>query len=587
MIKQFTLLLALLAFLQDASAQCEPQSLQCNSPVQACDYSINNPQYWNDLLWWDNNLLSHDLAEVGVDLSLAIRDTCPGGGILSVRCLLFLDLDGNGTQETVVDSDNPPASGMVHFNNAGNPNYTGGTPRLFDQRPVLDALKWRFELQTSTQGDTTHFRLSWVSDAAPAVYEMLELAYGNHRVQWIVTNAMGGQQICEKNISAKDCKAPTVVCLNGLSVNIMPTQLITLWSTDFLQYTEDNVTPTGLIKTGVRKAGTGVGFPLDPNGTPITSLSFSCEELGPQEVELWAQDLAGNSDYCQVTVLIQDNQGFCGDPPAFIKACANTDCEDGLEEMNYEFEVYHPFLPPTSFFDLDNCGSINQVLPPDSEVVITPSKDDNFTNGVSSYDMVLIKKHIDGIDLFDTPYQWIAADANNDQVIDTLDIVECKKLILGFYLELPNNRSWRFVDKSYVFPSPDPLSAPFPESITVNTSNLPSTDLEFIGVKICDLTCGNLVGFYDLEPEDQHLIGTPQPNPTVEGAMLPIQLVAAEHVLLEVSDISGRLLFQQEIRLPAGPAMLEIPASAMAQAGVYIWRVRAGEVTQAGKILRY
>ena len=540
MSKFLLLVLALSPSFSKMAAQCEPQLLNCNAAIQACDLTNNNPQYWNEVYWWDNSNQAHDLAETKIDLNLAVKDTCPGS-TLSVRCLLFLDLDGDGLEETVVDSDNPPAAGTVNFNNAGNPNYTGGTPRIFDERAVPADQKWRFAIKTTLVGDSSNFSLLWVNDAVPTVFEQPELAYGTHKVRWIVTDNAGNVKTCEKAFTVKDCKKPTVVCLNGLSVNIMPTGMIQLWATDFLQYTEDNATPNNLIKLGIRKSGTGTGFPVDANGNPVTSLVFTCDELGDQAVELWAIDAAGNADFCVTYVIVQDNLGNCNNSPGPIMACATVGCGNTfLDEVIFNFSVNDPFLPPFTYFDLGACGSINVLLPPNTDVVITPALDVNPLNGVSTFDMVQLQQFIDGITPFSSPYQWIAADANHDNLVDSLDVLECKKLILGIYTELPNNTSWRFVDKSYVFPSPNPLSAPFPESITVNTSNLPVVTPEFVGIKICDITCAGLVGFYDLTPENLHLIGTPAPNPTSEGAMLPLQLVGAETVLLEVMDFSDR-----------------------------------------------
>ncbi len=56
----------------------------------------------------------------------------------------------------------------------------------------------------------------------------------------------------------------------------------------------------------------------------------------------------------------------------------------------------------------------------------------------------------------------IAADANRSGSITSFDIVEFRKLILGIYDELPNNTSWRFVDKSYFVPEP---IQPLPDSV--------------------------------------------------------------------------------------------------------------------------
>lgn len=102
-----------------------------------------------------------------------------------------------------------------------------------------------------------------------------------------------------------DTIRPTVVCFNGVIINIMPTQMVTMWAPDFLQYAQDNVTPANLIQFGLRKSGEGVGF---PQGTSIT---YNCDELGMQLVELWAMDEAGNANFCQVTLEVRDDLGAC------------------------------------------------------------------------------------------------------------------------------------------------------------------------------------------------------------------------------------------------------------------------------------
>jgi hypothetical protein len=99
---------------------------------------------------------------------------------------------------------------------------------------------------------------------------------------------------------------------------------------------------------------------------------------------------------------------------------------------------------------------------------IEPEKDDNPLNGVTTYDLVLISKHILGLEPLNSPYKMIAADANKSGSITTFDIVEIRKLILGIYTELPNNTSWRFVDKSFSFPNANnPFQTAFPEVISV------------------------------------------------------------------------------------------------------------------------
>ena len=114
---------------------------------------------------------------------------------------------------------------------------------------------------------------------------------------------------------------------------------------------------------------------------------------------------------------------------------------------------------------------------------LTPEKDDNPSNGVTTYDLVLINKHILGIESFNSPYKMIAADASNTGSITSFDIVELRKLILGIYTKLPNNTSWRFVPKDYSFPNAqNPFQTAFPEY--KNCIAPQSSTVEFTAIKI-------------------------------------------------------------------------------------------------------
>ncbi|MCC6461088.1 MAG: hypothetical protein IT260_11495 [Saprospiraceae bacterium] len=110
--------------------------------------------------------------------------------------------------------------------------------------------------------------------------------------------------------------------------------------------------------------------------------------------------------------------------------------------------------------------------------------------GISALDLVLINRHILGIQALNSPYQIIAADANRSQSISAVDIVELRKLILGIYpTGLPSNTSWRFVDKDYSFPDPaDPFTTVFPEKKEVNVSPSGSAqEANFVAIKVGDV----------------------------------------------------------------------------------------------------
>lgn len=138
-------------------------------------------------------------------------------------------------------------------------------------------------------------------------------------------------------------------------------------------------------------------------------------------------------------------------------------------------------------------GSLCLCTLPGVEQVFTPEKDSDPLNGVSTYDLVLISKHILGIEsfnfplTFESPYKMIAADGNKSNEITTFDIVELRKLILGIYNDLPGNTSWRFIDAAFAFPNPDnPFQTSFPE---VKKFEIPpfGEDGHFIALKVGDV----------------------------------------------------------------------------------------------------
>jgi len=462
------------------------------SPVTYCDYSTNDPYLWNQSYWWDG--VSHDLCEGDAPLTITATDACSGANI-NITYLLFLDLDGDGTMETVVNSNNTPAPGTVQYNNLGTPSYSGGVTRVFDGRPVPSQDIYRWANHQVVSGTSRTASVQWKTFAQmPTPSNPLgtagvapQLPYGTHKIKWTITDGCGNETYCEYQFVVKDCKAPTVVCLNGLSVNIMPGGMITMWAVDFLQYGEDNCTPSNLLKYAIRKAGQGTGFPVDALGNPITSVTFDCTELGEQPVELWAQDLAGNASFCQTFIDVQDPDNVCSPNNKIdVAGALKTEANDGLEDANVNLQS-----GTTSLFDMtDNQGaySFTDGANANDNYTVTPTKDDNPLNGVSTYDLVLISKHILGLEPLSSPYKMIAADANKSNSITTFDIVEIRKLILGIYTELPNNTSWRFVDKSFAFPNQaNPFQTQFPETKSVAGATVDQLNNDFVAVKVGDV----------------------------------------------------------------------------------------------------
>jgi hypothetical protein len=148
-------------------------------------------------------------------------------------------------------------------------------------------------------------------------------------------------------------------------------------------------------------------------------------------------------------------------------------------------------------------------VPIGEDFVITPEKDTLPLNGVSTFDLVLIRRHILGADTLDSPYKIIAADINKSGAVSTFDIVEIRKLILVINTSFPNNTSWRFVDASYVFPNPsNPFAEPFPESIFVNDLINDELDVNFVAIKIGDVNNSVVTSLFTSGSENEGKLET-------------------------------------------------------------------------------
>ncbi|MCA0236377.1 MAG: HYR domain-containing protein [Bacteroidetes bacterium] len=471
----------------------QPPIMVCpSSPDTVCDNSTNNAALWNESYWFDTQNEIHDLCEAPADLNINASDLCSGTN-LSVRYLLFLDLDGDGTMETVVSSTNPPADGTVRYNNANTANFAGGTVRNFDERAVAANQKYRFALQTSVVNGSLTAGVRWNTAASPGNYVLPELPHGKHKIKWIVGDGCGNESVCEYTIVVRDCKPPSIFCQGGWGVTLMPTGMVTLFASDFLLQAVDNCTPEENLIFGIQTADGPQQFPLDNNGQPVISITFDCSDVGAQTVELWAMDQAGNADYCSAIITIQDPLNNCGggQTQATVAGVMQTEMDYGLEECDVELSGQSPNGTAFNQFVMTNDQGyfeFPEAIPTMSDYTLTPTKDNNPLNGVTTYDLVLINKHILGLETLGSPYKMIAADANRSGSITTFDIVELRKLILGIYEDLPNNTSWRFVDRDYQFDNPaNPFQSVFPENKTVSDIQGTQVENSMVAIKIGDV----------------------------------------------------------------------------------------------------
>jgi hypothetical protein len=256
-------------------------------------------------------------------------------------------------------------------------------------------------------------------------------------------------------------------------------------------------------------------------------------------VQLWAEDKAGNADFCQVILLVQDGLERCG-VKASVYGTIKTESGKGMVGVYMLLNApSHPAFPPAYFLISDTSGQFifTNALPIPATAEICPIKDDDHINGVDALDMAIINKHILGIKPLDSQYKMISADVNKSGTVTTLDVVGIRSLILGKEKEFPSNLSWRFFDKKSVLPS-------LRECISVT---MPQTEsLDFIATKIGDVNTSAapnmnmtpIVRTIYLDTEDKEV----QPGAVIEVPFLASEALSAQQFTmayegLELLDI--------------------------------------------------
>ncbi|MEO7176334.1 MAG: HYR domain-containing protein [Saprospiraceae bacterium] len=332
-----------------------------------------------------------------------------------------------------------------------------------------DDLKWTYKIDLNNDGQ---YDITGTGNNASGTY-----AVGTHRVLWTVEDGCGNKQTCNKLFTVKDCKVPSAVCYNGLAADLMPIDtdgdgdpdagMVTIWAVDFNASSFDNCTPQSKLK---------FSFSAD---TLDKGKSFDCSDLGTNIVQMWVTDEAGNQDWCETYIIIQDNLLACITTKAQVSGYVKTEGGVGVEDAG--ISIIHNAIPYNTDMT-DVLGNWKIQAPVGVSYQLAGMRNDKPLNGVTTLDIVLIQKHILGKAPLSSIYQLVAADVNHSNNVSAADLVELRKLILGKITSFTNNTSWRMVVPTSATKLVDVVG-----QRSVNNLDTAVTNQEFIGVKIGDI----------------------------------------------------------------------------------------------------
>ena len=329
---------------------------------------------------------------------------------------------------------------------------------------------------------------------------------GTHKIVYSFEDRCGNLSSCEQLFTIKNCKAPTPYCLNGLATSLMPVDtnkdgrpdigMVAIWASDF-----NNGSKHPCPNYSVAMSFSPVTAAADGTPVVVPGRTYTCDSLiGKKEVKVYfaAVDPKGKvvlddnnrvvQDFCSTFITIQDNFNVCGAGAGgryAVNGTLTTESDVPVKDVS----VYLEGSEKTMMTGNTGSYNFNEIL--GGSYMVRPFKNDDHINGVSTLDLVMIQRHILGIEKLNSPYKLIAADVNKDQKVTASDLIELRKLILGVTNSFADNNSWRFVDKTYKFQ--DLINAQaesFPEVYSMSniTSNM---QINFYSVKVGDVN-GNV-----------------------------------------------------------------------------------------------
>ena len=313
------------------------------------------------------------------------------------------------------------------------------------------------------------FEITWTTDIPndQGNGSFLDVPVGVYFIDYTVSDDCGNVSYISQAIEVEDCKLPTPLCITGADIVLMDNGELELPATTFDAGSYDNCT--------------GPLYYSYTADIADSLLWLDCDSLGQVNVTIWVTDQYGNQDFCETFFFLFDGQGNACYAPPRIGGFVYSSYEEPMEDVDIQVNDSSQVLT-------DQDGYYLMELDYGGDYSVFPEYDDDPLNGVTTFDQVLISKHILGVEPLQGPYDIIAADANNSGTVTTSDIVEIRKIVLGLQDGFSGLGPWRFVDATYQFPNPDdPWQDIFPELLQFNDLTEDVLDADFIGIKVGDV----------------------------------------------------------------------------------------------------
>lgn len=368
-----------------------------------------------------------------------------------------------------------------------------------------DELVFKVTWDRNSDGFTDGDISSSIVGAYPRYRFIHRMPVGAHTVKIELQDRCGNSTERMVSITVTDARTPAPRCINSLVVPLTPLApgidadgdgdtdpgAVTIWAKDLLSSSQlDDC--SGPLRYSVHRAER-IEARLERPSPQADHVVLTCDDRPTELLYVYAWDVAGNFDYCETYVLLQDagNQ-LCpelgdGSVAGFVRNTRGIPVEGARILLEGD--------QPAQTLSNKDGAFLFQFLKENRDYSITASIDTNHRVGVTTYDIVMIMRHILGDEPFTSPYQYLAADVDMSGSITILDVIQIRKLVLSLDLELGTSPNFRFVPANLSFERPENiLKTRFPEQVLIRNLSGRIVNAGLIAVKLGDVTGDALSG---------------------------------------------------------------------------------------------
>lgn len=366
---------------------------------------------------------------------------------------------------------------------------------------------------------------------------------GTTKVAYSIRYGCGKTYYCYTNVTVKNGSKPVPYCLGYLITTLMGVD------TD-----KDGKVDNGMVEIWAKDLDKGshslcghtplrFSFSKDVNDM---SKTFTCDQVGKNEVPIWVTDSKGAQNFCLVEIDIQNNganipnckpKPVSPPPPPItptntvrrLKGNVSTITDKSLEKVEINLVYKDPLISYKVKYDTvetllldsfinasgyklyrynygkkinetkdssltyitalaksgsDGKYSFDTTALVNKPAYISAAYSDSLYRFIDQKDIILLKKFLDGEVVFSSYHQYLASDIDEDGDIDQNDLSLLTDFVDRKIETLPGSHQWYLLNAAAVFSSPaDVLKGNLPERILLDSITANTKEVNFIALK--------------------------------------------------------------------------------------------------------